>query len=153
MLIKKLLLELVWWITTAVIIVVVMFPIWKDYPQFPFQTMNIVYILCFVTFTRYAFLLKHTFLAYLEKTKIAIVLFTLAIVGILTIQIQDFNVWYDNGDPDQLLYTVKQTKRESLLTYIKSEYLFFAIGSIPAAIVLSGRLLVSIWRLRNRNKV
>jgi hypothetical protein len=150
---KKLQLELVWWVTTAVILGVVMFPIWKDYPQFPFQTMNIIYVVCFVTFTRYAFLLKYTFLAHLEKTKIAFILFSLAIIGFLILQIQDFNIWFDNGNPDHLLYNVKQSRRESLLVYIKSEYIFFAIASVAASIILSGRLLISIWRLRNRNKV
>jgi hypothetical protein len=146
-------LELIWWILTAVIVGVVMFPILKDYSIFPFKGMNILYIVCTVTFARYAFLLKYTFLAHFEKLKIGFVLFTAFIVFILVGQIQDFNIWMDQGDPDQIMYTVKTARRESLLSYIKSEYVLFAVGSVVAAIFLAGRLLWSVWRLRNRGKV
>lgn len=120
--------------------------------QFKFQWTNVAFVLCFITFTRYGFLLKHTFLAHWEYGKIAFVLCTLMIVGILGVQIQDFNVWYDNGDPNVLLISVKETKREGLLQYIKTEFLFFAVASIISAFFLSGRLLFSIWRLRNRGR-
>jgi hypothetical protein len=150
---NKIKLELVWWVVTAVILTTLMFPIWKDFSTFPFHNTLIVFILCFITFTRYGFLLKHTFLAEWERGKIIFVLFTLAIVGLLAFQIQDFNVWYDNGDPDQLLRVSSSKHKGDLLTYIKSTFLFFAIGGMISAIFLGVRLLVSIWRLRNRGKV
>lgn len=150
---NKIKLEIVWWLITAVLLVTLMFPIWKGFPQFPFHNTLIVFILCFITFTRYAFLLKYTFLANWEKGKILFVLLTLAIVGLLLFQIQDFNVWYDNGDPEQLLSNAPATDKESLLNYIKSIYLFFAVGSIVSAVLLGGRLLTSVWRLRNRGRV
>lgn len=151
---NKVLFELVWWIVTAVILVVVMFPIWKNFPDFKFNSTNIAYVVCFVTFTRYAFFLKHTFLGDWEKGKIAFVLCVFALAGILLVQLQDFNVWYDNGDPDTLLKTVeKQSQRPALLEYIRTEFILFAVASAIAAFALAGRLLVSVWRLRNRGKV
>ena len=115
--------------------------------------MNITNIAAFITFTRYTFFLKYTFLASLQKTKIAFVLFTVAIVATLMTQIQSFNVWIDGGDPDILLESVGKTEmREPLLNYIKSEYVFFVVAAIVSALFLSGRLLVSVWRLRNRGK-
>jgi hypothetical protein len=149
-----LLLEAVWWLVTAIIVGVVMYPIWTDFPDFRFNVVNIVNIIAFVTFTRYTFFLKYTFLAKLEKAKIAFILFTLMIVILIMTQIQSFNVWIDGGDPDVLLSSVgKANMRESLLNYIKSEFLFFLIGAIIAAIALGGRLMVSVWRLRNRGQV
>ena len=150
---NKILLEIVWWIVTAVILTVVMFPIWKNFPDFKFNITNVVYVICFITFTRYTFLLKHTFLADWERGKIAFVLCVFALSGILMVQLQDFNVWYDNGDPDILLATVKKEGvRPSLLEYIKTEFVLFSVASIISAFVLAGRLLVSVWRLRNRGK-
>ena len=149
---RKLTLELVWWAMTAVIVGVVMFPIWANFSDFKLNWTNIVFIAAFVTFTRYAFLLKYTFLADAEKLKIVFVLFTLAIVLAVSTQIQDFNVWLDNGNPDQLLANSPLAKREKLLNYIKTEFLFFAVAAIMSAVVLGGRLLVSIWRVRNRGK-
>jgi hypothetical protein len=151
---NKVLLEIVWWIVTAVILTAIMFPIWKNFPDFKFNVTNIVYVVCFITFTRYAFLLKYTFLANWEKGKIAFVICVFAIAGILFVQMQDFNVWYDNGNPDVLLKSVKKENlRPSLLEFIKTEFVFFAVASVIAAFLLAGRLLVSVWRLRNRGKV
>jgi hypothetical protein len=149
----KIIFESIWWAVTLVILTVVMFPIWKDYPDYPFNITNIVYIVCFVTFTRYAFFLKHTFIAPWQNGKIAFVLCVFAISGILMVQLQDFNVWYDNGDPDILLKSVKRENvRAGLLDYIKTEFLFFSVASVIAAFLLAGRLLVSVWRLKNRGK-
>jgi hypothetical protein len=151
---KKIQLEALWWVVTAVIVSVVMFPIWKDFWDFKFNITNIVYVVCFVTFTRYAFLLKHTLIAKFLYWKVVFILCSLALCGILMVQMQDFNVWYDNGDPDILLKTVKEeSKRPALLDYIKTEFVFFAVASVISAFYLAARLLVSIWRLRNRGHV
>ena len=153
MLNNKVLFELIWWVITAVIVTVIMYPIWADFSIFKFNLTNTLFVACFVTFVRYAFFLKYTYLAHWEKGKIMIVLFSIAIMGTLAFQIQDFNVWYDNGDPDILLKTVKASKREGLLEYIKTEFLFFAVAGIISVIFLAGRLLHSVWRLRNRGIV
>lgn len=150
---NKILLEAIWWLVTAVIVTIIMYPIWANFPAYKFNVMNITNIAAFITFTRYTFFLKYTFLASLQKTKIAFVLFTVAIVATLMTQIQSFNVWIDGGDPDILLESVGKTEmREPLLNYIKSEYVFFVVAAIVSALFLSGRLLVSVWRLRNRGK-
>ena len=66
----KLLLEGIWWFITAIIVSLVMYPIWSNFPEFKFNVVNIVNITAFVTFTRYIFLLKYTFIAKMEKVKI-----------------------------------------------------------------------------------
>ncbi len=150
---NKILLEIIWWLITAVMVIIIMYPIWANFPAYKFNMINIISIVAFITFTRYTFFLKYTFLAPLQKAKIAFVLFTIAIVATLMTQIQSFNVWIDGGDPDILLQSVGKTDmREPLLNYIKSEYVFFVVAAIVSALFLSGRLLVSVWRLRNRGK-
>ena len=145
--------ELIWWLITAVTIGLVMLPIFKNFPEFPFLIANIVYIAVFVTATRYTFLLKYTFLGQVQVVKIALVLLCIALVSLLLYKMQDFQVWAATEDPNRLLYQVKANKREALFSYIKAEYLFFAIGSIVAQIFLTFRLLQSIWNLRNRGIV
>ena len=150
---NKILLEAVWWLITAVIVTAVMYPIWTNFPAYRFNGVNIANIVAFVTFTRYTFFLKYTFVATLQYAKIAFVLFTVMIVATLMTQIQSFNVWIDGGDPDVLLDSVgKANMRESLLNYIKSEFLFFVVGAIISALFLSFRLIISVWRLRNRGQ-
>ncbi len=150
---NKILLESIWWVVTVVIVTVVMYPIWTNFPAYKFNGVNIATIVLFVTFARYTFFLKYTFLATWQYAKIGFVLVTIAIVATLMTQIQSFNVWIDGGDPDILLESVgNAAKRESLLNYIKSEFLFFVVAAIISAVILAGRLLVSVWRLRNRGK-
>jgi hypothetical protein len=150
---KKITLELVWWVFTAAVLTLVMFPIWKDFPSFKFNATNIGYIVAFITFSRYTFLLEYTWLAGLEKVKIIFILLTLAFIGLCLTEMQDFNVWYDAGDPDQLLASVRSSQRESLLTYIRTEFLFFAVAAMISSVFLAGRLMVSIWTVRNRGRV
>ena len=95
---------------TAVIVVVVMYPIWTQFPEFKFQWTNVLYIVVFLTFTRYTFLLRYTFLAKAQNVKIGFILLTLIIILGLVTQIQDFNVWIDAGDPERLMPLVPQSK-------------------------------------------
>ena len=103
---NKILLEAIWWVVTAVIVTVVMYPIWTNFPAYKFNGVNIATIVLFVTFARYTFFLKYTFLATWQYAKIGFVLVTIAIVATLMTQIQSFNVWIDGGDPDILLDSV-----------------------------------------------
>jgi cation transport ATPase len=138
---------------TAVVVTVVMYPIWTQFPEFKFQWTNVVYIAAFLTFTRYTFLLRYTFISQQQNIKIGFILFTLIIILGLVTQIQDFNVWIDAGDPERLMPLVPISKRDSLLSYIKSEFLFFAVGAVVASLFLAGRLMQSVWRTRNKEGV
>ena len=138
---------------TLIVVGVVMYPIWTQFPEYAFNGTNTVYIIAFFTFTRYTFLLRYSFLASAQNVKIGFILFTLIIILGLITQIQDFNVWIDAGDPDRLMPNVPQSKRDGLLNYIKSEFMFFAVGAIVASAFLAGRLLMSVWRMRNKEGV
>ena len=146
---NKLLFEIIWWCITAVVVAVVMLPIWKEFPRFPYQQTNILYVITFITFTRCAFLLKYTFLADAVYVKIGFMLVTLALIAWLTFSMQDFQIWREQGDMEKMFPGVSFEKRESILSYLKSEFIFFAIGSIVAAVFLAGRLFFSFRRKRS----
>ncbi len=150
---KLLAIELISFLMTAIVVIVVMYPIWSQFPEYKFNGTNIVYIVAFLTFARYTFLLRYSFLAQLQNVKIGFILLTLIIVLGLITQIQDFNVWIDAGDPERLMPLVAISKRDSLLSYIKSEFFFFAVGAIVASFFLAGRLMMSVWRMRNKEGV
>jgi hypothetical protein len=150
---KVLAIEGISWLMTAIVVSVVMYPIWTQFPEFKFNGTNVLYIAAFLTFARYTFLLRYTPIAQAQNVKIGFVLLTLIIILGLVTQIQDFNVWIDAGDPERLMPLVPQSKRDSLLSYIKSEFLFFAVGAIVASLFLAARLMRSIWRTRNKEGV
>ena len=64
------LMELIWWIITALVVMLILFPVFENVPEYPFWTYNIIFIALFISYTRYIFHLKHTWLAKLFWIKI-----------------------------------------------------------------------------------
>ena len=149
----KLKLELVWWVVTAVVVSTVMFPIWRGYPEFGFRFLNVVFIVVFVTFTRYIFLLRYTFLAERQYVKIGMILFSLLITLTLIVQMNDFQRYVSEHNLSDMLRGVVTERQEALWGYIKTEFVLFAMGSIVASIVLPARLMMSVWRVSNHEGI
>ncbi|MEZ4931510.1 MAG: hypothetical protein R2788_05200, partial [Saprospiraceae bacterium] len=50
-------LELIWWMITLVIIIGLFIPIYTTQKDYPFWMSNTIFVLVFITFSRYIFLL------------------------------------------------------------------------------------------------
>jgi len=147
-------LEIIWWVFTLFLIVAVLYPIYrKAGTTYPFFKINMLFIIAFVTFTRLIFLLKHTFLANQEKAKVAIILFSAIIVFLLVNELNFFQTYLDEKGLGSFLGHLTLSEQSSLGTYINRMTLFFGVGSAIAAIILPFRLVLSIWRGRNRGTV
>jgi hypothetical protein len=48
-------LELIWWVITVLITIAVLFPIYSSLPSYRFGWINIIYIVSFITVSRYIF--------------------------------------------------------------------------------------------------
>lgn len=147
-------LEIIWWVFTLFLIIAVLYPIYtKAADTYPFFKSNMLFIIAFVTFTRFIFLLKYTFLANLEKTKVAIILFSAIIVFFLVNELNFFQTYLDEKGLGSFLGHLSLPEQNTLGTYINRMTLFFGVGSAIAAAVLPFRLVLSIWRGRNRGTV
>ena len=146
-------LEIIWWIFTSILAAGVIYPIVSKVVDYPFLMINIIFIFVFVTFTRYIFLLKHTFLAKQQILKAGIVLISVPIIFMLINQINLFQTFLDENGFDGLVGDLPFGKRENIARFIRAEMLFFGVGSVISAIVLTFRLVISIWRLRNRGTI
>ncbi len=152
-------LELIWWVVTLVVVVGVLFPINNAFKDYPFWATNILFIVVFITYTRYIFLLKHSLFAYYFPIKLVLVFVSLPLVFYMISSILDFQSFLDDEGQDALLQPFllrEQLSREagtSLTNYVKNEMFFFAVGAIIAAMVLPIRMVVSIWRTKNRGTV
>ena len=150
----SLVLEIVWWIFTLLLVAGVLYPIYsKANATYPFYKSTILFVVVFVTFTRYIFLLKHTFLAHFEKLKLAIILFSAITIFLLVNELNFFQTHLDEKGIGSFLGHLSLPEQDSLGAYIRNVLLFFGAGSIIAAIVLPLRLVVSIWLGRNRGTV
>lgn len=151
----KLSLELVWWIATAIFAVLILFPILRVFDNYPFLFANILFIFIFITFTRYIFLLKNTFLARLTPVKLLLIAACLPLLFYLISEVYAFQMFLDEQgsqallSPEYLSKEVPISRRSRLLSYIRTETLFFGVGSVITTIIMPFRMILSLWRTYN----
>ena len=147
-------LELLWWLSTAIIALGILYPIYTKVGEaYPFYRSNLLFIITFITFTRLIFLLRHSFLANWEKIKIGLIVVTPILLFYLINELNFFQTFLDEKGVENFLAKMSISERESLRKYITAEMLLFGVGSLVAAMVLPVRLLISIWRARNRGTI
>ncbi len=150
-------LEILFWLATAAIVYLVMRPIWNNLTAFQFETENIVAIALFVTYTRYIFLLKHTFFARTIWIKLLFMLVAIPLTFYLVGNLNAFQTHLDEYGPDTfmkyLLPDLTIEEETGLMSYIKNQFSFFAVGSVIVSVIMPFRMLISIWRVRNRGTV
>ena len=145
-------LELIWWFFTAAIVYLVMNPIINEAPQFPFILPNAIFIILFITLTRYIFLFKTTWLYKYSWVQVVLILLSVFIVAYLIRQLNNFTGYMENVGLMDMLDYLPFDRQKSLSGYIKTEYLLTGIGSIAAAVIFPFRLIVAIWQKINRKK-
>lgn len=150
---NKVILELIWWLFTIVIALLLLYPILSSVPSYPFFFENLIFIFVFITFTRYTFLLRHTFLANRQVLKIAWILSSVIIIFLLVQEINSFQTFLDENGWQAVIGQQKFEQGEALKRYVYNEMLFFSVGSVLSAIILPIRLLISVWRVKNLGAV
>ena len=150
---QKIRIELLWWLFTLLLIVIVLYPIWQNVPGYPFYAGNIFFIAVFVTFTRYTFLLRSTLLAYTKWIKVGMIAIAAILFFVMSTALSDFRNFLDERGLQTLVTHLDVNAQTSLINYIKNEMVFFGVGSIVSGILLPLRMIVSLWRMRNRGTV
>ena len=145
----KLRLELMWWIFTAILTAAVLAPIYINKLTFPYYTSNIVFIVVFVTVTRYVFFLKHTWLVRLKWLKIGIIAASLILIFVLLTSMSDFNNYLEEVGLNEVVQDLEVDRQYPMIRYIQREVIFFGVGSIVAMIILPVRMLISLRRMRH----
>ncbi len=149
----KITLELVWWGITAIAAWVVLQPIHKAMHVWPFETWNVVFVVTLITLTRYTFLLKHTFIIKQQILKIALMLLMFPLTFLLIERVNEFLVFIEERTWEPLTGHLPPTQQPVIEEYIWGEMLFFGVGSAIAAPVFAVRMMLSIWRTKNRGTV
>ncbi len=149
----KIAMEAIWWLITFVVIWIVTAPMWAAYIKNDYIYDSILNIIIFITFTRYLFLLKYTWLAHVQAAKFIIIFSCLLLVFYL---IQQFFAYQDFVDKEGTALfmsyfrpDIQPTEWYRVMNYTTKEISFFGVGAIIATIVLPFRLLVSFWRVYN----
>lgn len=146
-------LEILWWVVTALLVVAILFPIYNHIDDYPFWKSNTLFIIAFVTLTRYIFLLKHTFLAKRQKLKVVLFFVSIPVIFYLINEINYFQTFLDERGVEPIIGNLPLAQRNTLAQFIKTEMLLFGVGSVVAAVLFPFRMLMSVWLLRNRGRV
>jgi hypothetical protein len=144
-------LELMWWGFTLIAVVAVLLPIWLQTHSYPFYLPNTLYIVIFITFSRYTFFLKHTFLAKVLWPKLLILGGSVILTFILVMSLGDFSNYLEEKGLQTVVEHLPAARQYPLLRYIQGEMIFFGIASAFSAIALPLRMLVSIFRIYNND--
>lgn len=149
----KLQLEIIWWFVTAVITFMVVFPILNNMVKYEFLYSNIIFVLIFITYSRLTFLLKHSFVAHVQWLKFVLVFATVPLVFKLIEWIFNFQSFLQSEGLESFSSFfrpgISDVSKQSLLTYMKSEFLFFGVAATVSAVIFPFRLLISFWRVHN----
>ena len=153
--IKSLLkIEALWWVITAVIVALLMAPIFTNLGMhYPFYAANIAFIVIFITFTRYIFLLRYTFFSHITWIKAVLVFLPIPIFFYFMDSLYDFQRFLDEEGLISLMGSLALDSQYSLAKYIRYQKLFFGTGAMITIVMLPIRMIVSVWRVRNRGTV
>lgn len=144
--------EAVWWVITAIVVFAVLYPVHQAMYVWPFQGWNIGFIIALITLTRYIFLLPHTVIARQQVVKIGLLLLMFPLTFAFISGLNSFLTYIEEQTWDALTGHLPGETKLSTEHYIWSEMIFFGSGSIIAAPIFAGRLMWSIWTLRNRGE-
>ncbi|NND08531.1 MAG: hypothetical protein HKN87_19295 [Saprospiraceae bacterium] len=147
---QKIFLEATWWAITAFVVFLILFPILKNTPYYPFQWSNIIFIVAFITLARYIFLFKYTFLQKYQYFKIILIFLCIPLIFNLVNNLNYFIAVTDESAYYFLDGNLSQSQRNKMGLFIRTEMLFFGVGSVLATIIFPFKLLRSIWRYRNK---
>ena len=145
--------ELIWWAFTTILLVAVLLPIYNTVENYPFWISNAMFIIVFITLTRYIFLLRHTFLAKRQILKGVFIFLSIPFIFYLIGEINFFQTYLDEQGVEALIGNdISFNTRNRLAGFIRNEIMFFGIGSVIAALIFPFRMMMSIWTLRNRGR-
>ncbi len=142
-------LEVIWWVITAILLVAIIYPIYSKNEAFPFLLANSIFILAFVTLTRYIFLLKHTPLRHIQWLKVVLIVLCIPLAIYIIQELHAFERFADEIGVQSLFTNLSEESLGGMVEYTKAEILFFGVGSLLATVVFPFRMLISYWRTHN----
>ena len=140
-------------IITAILVFLVLLPVLRNTFAFPYMWFNVAAIFFFLTLARYIFLLRLTPFAWSAPVKIVMFFLLIPLIVYLMDGLSEFQYFLDEEGTYELVSHLPIDRQLPISNYIRTELIFFSVGAIIATIIFPFRLIISLWRVRNRNKV
>ncbi|MBI1224621.1 MAG: hypothetical protein GC192_05245 [Bacteroidetes bacterium] len=142
-------LELVWWAITAILLMAVILPIYVANKNFPYLIPNIIFVLTFITLSRYIFMLRYTPIRYAQWLKVLLLICCIPLVIYMIQELHAFTRFADEIGVQALFSELVEKSQDKLVEYTKAEMLFFGVGGILATVIFPFRMIISFWRTHN----
>lgn len=146
-------LEFFWWVITTIFATAVVIPILINVPSFPYLWLNVLMAVCFVFFTRHIFFLKYTFIAKMQYVKIALFFISIPVVFLLVSEVNFLQAYLNDGVLFSDLEALPFEEQLSIEKYIRIEILLIGTAAVISGILFAIRMLISVWRFRNRGTI
>lgn len=142
--------ELIWWVISFLACCLILLPIYNNVEDYQFYAYNILFIMTFFTFLRYVFLLHQTPMIYNTATKLIIAVLCIPLLFILFQGFYLYQAAVNEYGPEDYFNIRVGSEPIRAVQYIHSEMVFFAVGAIIVSTMMPFRMLMSVWKTKNR---
>jgi hypothetical protein len=147
---KRWTLEWVYWLITGLLAVLLLLPIYQNVENYPFYTYNLLFIFTFFTLTRYIFLLQHSPFVYHKITKLFLAAISIPLAFILFQGFYEYEAAINEYGPEDYFQFKSGAQPPQIIKYINSEMVLFGVSAIFVTLLTPFRMLISIWKTKNR---
>ena len=138
--------EILSWLITLVLAALVLAPISLAAVPFPFIVYNLIFVVIGVTFGRYLFFFDKHPLAYSKIFKIVLIFLVPMLFFPILEGLHTFIEFNDREGLQSVLGHLFIDHQRWLMSYIRTEYLFFGIMSFLGSFLLIVKMIRAFWR-------
>ena len=150
---NKVTFELAWWLVTAIICYIIYYTNASSFAPYPFLKVNMIFIVTFITVTRYVFLLRHTPIASSRNLMIAMIFVSVPLFLYILNEYRAFKMFWDDGKLLSFLVSDDFDAKMKAANFFRKQMMFFSIGSMLAIFIFPFTLVKAIWRKHNKGYV
>jgi hypothetical protein len=146
--------ECLFWLGSFLVALLIMLPIHDHLQQnYPYYLVNYIFIILFLTYTRYIFLLHYAPFSHTLWIKMILIFASIPLFLWLIDDLYDFLEMLDIEGIEPLVRIENLENKYNMAKYVKYQFIFFSVGCLITIAMLPIRMIVSIWRVRNKGTV
>lgn len=151
---KYLYFDVIWAAILVIIATLILYPIYTSIAfNYPFYRSNLFFILVTGYGVRLLFFLEYSIIRRAKWAKLTLLFLMPMLIIPLVNSFIDFQVFMENHGLQSLLSSLSASKQFSLMKYIRSEMIFFGSAAIICTVAMVFRMIISMWRQYNTNRV
>ena len=151
---KKVQVEILSWLITFLLVVLILLPVYQGYGnKYPFYTFNILFIILFITLSRYIFLLRHAPFSHNKWVKGILFFACIPLLLFMTEGLYDFQRFLDEIGLQELSENPISASASNIAKYTRYQYIFFASGTLITLVLFPLRMVISVWRQYKKGTV